>query len=602
MIKSRHLFFTLTVITSGAVYGVTLCPTVELIDSGELAMAAKNLGIAHPTGYPLYSILGRIFSILPIHDLIFRLNFLSLLFMAFAGGFMYLLISEFIINDHRKAFHEAIASAAALFVCFSPVWWAQGTTNEVYSLNMLLISISIWCLARYINEGSVHQLILAAYMLGLSLTNHLSAVYFIPGFIYLIAITLRKIKISSVIWTALFLIFPGTLYAVLPIRAVFRPFLNWGSVSDPYFFYKHITGWQYQVWMFTKPFEIFNNFMAKLEPAAKLYLAQFGWIGIALILVGIIAASVGNRKLLIFAILTGLFNLIYALNYDISDIDTYYLPLFMLSAIFWASGALFIAEQILGRLGKSHILAWSLAGVTSILPAYNLISNYAELDRSGMTAAKQGIYYLADGMAPGGLALVENWDFYSPWLYFHFEENFRPDMVLLDKELMRRSWYIDFIKRYHSDLYNRSKAEIEEFLRQVKPFERGKPFSPETIDRAYYDMLHAIIAHESSARPVYTNIMDDNKLAEGFVPLPDGSLIRIAAAETFVEAPRARFDEDYWRAQSRYDPRRIGYLLSFFGKAFELRGRYCRYHQKPEEAAYYFDLSERVKKIALVKE
>ncbi len=602
MSKSRRLFFALTVTISGAVYSVTLCPTVELIDSGELAMAAKNLGIAHPTGYPLYTILGRIFSILPVHDLIFRLNMLSLLFMAFAGGFLYLLISEFTVSDHRNAFHEAIASAAALFVCFSPVWWAQGTTNEVYSLNMLLIAISIWCLARFINTGSTRQLIVAAYMLGLSLTNHLSAVYFIPGFIYLIAITLRKIKTSSVIWTALFLIFPGTLYAVLPIRATFRPFLNWGSVSDPYFFYKHITGWQYQVWMFTKPFEIFSNFMTKLGPAVKLYLEQFGWIGLVLVLVGIFVASIRHRKLLIFALLIGLFNLIYALNYEIADIDTYYLPLFLISAIFLALGALSIAEELLRRLGRSHTMAWVLGGMTFILPAYNLISNYGKLDRSGMTAAKEGVYYLAEGMAPAGMALVENWDFYSPWLYFHFEENFRPDIVLLDKELMRRSWYIDFIRRYHHDLYARSQAEIEEFLRQVRPFERGKFFSSETIDKAYYDMLHAIIAHESSVRPVYTNIMDDNKLVEGFNPLPDGSLIRFAAAETFVEAPRARFDENYWRGQSRYDPRRIGYLLSFFGKAFDLRGRYCRYHQQPEESAYYFDLSEQVKKIVLAKE
>jgi hypothetical protein len=596
MHRARRAFLALTVIISGAVYWATRCPTVELIDSGELALAAKNLGIAHPTGYPLYTLLGRIFAILPFGELIFRVNLLSLLFTASATGFLYLLISEFISSDQPGFIKEAISSAGALFVGFSPVWWAQGTTNEVYSLNLLLISISIWSLAKFISEKSYRWLVLSLYTLGLSLANHLSAVYLIPGFLYLIIVTLKKARLgrSFVNRMIMFFVFPGSLYAVLPIRACFKPFLNWGGVNDPYFFYKHITGWQYRVWMFDRPL---GQLAAGLGPAVKLFLGQFGWIGAILIGLGIVICARRQRRLLIFAILTWLVNLVYVLNYKISDIESYYLPMFLMSAIFLTIGALYLFELFIKQFGKSKAVAWVLAVVSFILPLYNLTSNFNKADSSGKTAARQGVMDIAGAMEQGGLILVENWDFYSPWLYFHFEKNFRPDLVFLDKELMRRSWYIDFIKRNHNDIYERSKSEFEVFLQQVGPFERGKPYNSQVIDNAYYGMLHAIIKNESARRAVYTNIVDDNRLIGDMIPTPDGLLIKFTPTESLVEAPRAEFDEAYWRTQTKYDPQRIAYLLSFYARVFELRGKYCRYYQQPDESSYYLNLSNRVKAV-----
>ncbi len=596
MHRTKKLFFALTVILSGAIYWVTRCPTVELIDSGELALAAKNLGIAHPTGYPLYTLIGRIFAFLPFGELIFRLNLLSLLFTAFGTGFLYLLISEFNSHENETYIKDTISSAAALFVAFSPVWWAQGTTNEVYSLNLLLISISIWSLAKFSNERNLRSLALSLYMLGLSLTNHLSAVYLIPGFLYLIIITLRTARLTrlSLGWLVALFVFPASLYAVLPIRAAFKPFLNWGAVNDPYFFYKHISGWQYRVWMFDRPI---GQLLTGLGPAAKLFLEQFGWIGIIFIGIGIFNCGKKQPRILIFAVLIWLVNLVYVLNYEIGDIESYYLPMFLISAIFLAIGMLYISELLIKQFGKSNAAAWVLAGASFILPVYNLAANFQKSDSSGKTAARQGVYDIAGAMEQGGLILVENWDFYSPWLYFHYEMNFRPDIVFLDKELMRRSWYIDFIKRYHSDIYERSKQEFEEFLSQVAPFERGKPYDGGTIDRAYYGMIQAVIKHEATRRAVYTNIADDTKLFAGMAPVPAGLLIKFEANESFVAAPRVSFDETYWRSQTKYDPKRIAYLLSFYARVFELRGKYCRYYQEPAESKYYMDLSDRVKAV-----
>ncbi|HBC47805.1 MAG TPA: hypothetical protein DCZ43_12225 [candidate division Zixibacteria bacterium] len=602
MNRAKQLLFALVVILSGTVYFVTLCPTVEMIDSGELAMAAKNLGVAHPTGYPLYTLLGRIFAILPIGSLIFRVNLLSLLFTAFASGFLYLLISEIITERSSTFLEEGISAAAALFVAFSPVWWDQGTTNEVYSLNLLLISISIWSLIRFTKQESIRWLILSLYMLGLSMANHLSAVYLIPGFLYLIIITLRREKTnrSSIIYAAAGFVFPASLYAILPIRASFKPFLNWGGVSDPYFFYKHITGWQYRVWMFSKPWEIFDKFGAKISPAWKLFIGQFGWIGIILIIVGIVISVRQSRKVLIFGALIGIINLIYVLNYDIVDIESYYLPMFLVSAIFLAMGIVCLAGLAADSTSKikANAIIPGVICVSMILPIYNLLTNFHEQNKSGKTAARQGVYDYGASMETGGLALVENWDFYSPWLYLRFAENYRPDLVLIDKELMRRPWYIDFIKRNFNDVYERSKPEFEEFRGYVELFERDKSYDAVAIDKAYYDMLHAVINNESKLRPVYTNALDDSKFLAGFNPIPCGILFRFSTANTFMESPRIAFDSAYWIKQSDYEPRRLAYLLSTYYRAFQSRSKYCEYYGKQDEAAYYKTVGEQAFSIA----
>ena len=78
------------------VYLKTLAPTVSFIDSGELAAVACTLGVAHPTGYPLFTLLGWVFSELPIlGEEIVRLNVMAAFFCA-AGVLVFFHVVHFI--------------------------------------------------------------------------------------------------------------------------------------------------------------------------------------------------------------------------------------------------------------------------------------------------------------------------------------------------------------------------------------------------------------------------------------------------------------------------------------------------------------------------
>jgi hypothetical protein len=431
---------------SAVVYRSTLCPTVEFIDSGELALACKNLGIAHPTGYPLYTILGRLSSMILWGTLIHKMNLVSLACASLATGFLFLSVSQFLsIIGPGIRWKTPAAVSASLFASFAPVWWAQGTTNEVYSLNLLLLSISLWAMFKYINVKDRKWIMISCYGLGLCLTNHLSSVYIIPAYIYLI-IYLRKkrlLDVKTIIYSLALFIFPLTIYLFLPLRARFSPFLNWGGVDDLYFLYKHISGWQYRIWMFSS-FSL-GGLLDKIGISASLLYRQISWIGLLFCAAGLTWSLARRTYLSLFIILIVILNFIYASNYEIIDIESYYLPMIIALSLVMGAGMAYSASLLIELFKNGRIPRYIIPAGLILFPVFRLIDNFYLSDRSMRTFARQGAIDLIDSMEPGGLAFVENWDFYSPWLYLHFEENYRPDIVLLDKELMR-SWYIGFLK------------------------------------------------------------------------------------------------------------------------------------------------------------
>lgn len=99
MKKLNYIYGIAAAITAFTIYLMTLAPTVWFIDSGELAAVATTLGIAHPTGYPLFTIIGHIFSLLPIgSEEVYRLNLMSAFFCSLAV-FMFWLLFKFMLKS-----------------------------------------------------------------------------------------------------------------------------------------------------------------------------------------------------------------------------------------------------------------------------------------------------------------------------------------------------------------------------------------------------------------------------------------------------------------------------------------------------------------------
>src|SRR4029453_5017403 len=150
-------------------YSWTLAPTVTPTDSGELIVVARDLGIAHPPGVPLWIILAHLASLVPLGNIAQRMNFSSALFAALACAMLTLVVAELIITASYLATakrrkrgtekteelgvpHLMVAApplGAGLLMAFSRTLWSYATITEVYSLNALLIVSIFFMMLRW---------------------------------------------------------------------------------------------------------------------------------------------------------------------------------------------------------------------------------------------------------------------------------------------------------------------------------------------------------------------------------------------------------------------------------------------------------------------
>ncbi|MGH2593421.1 MAG: protein O-mannosyl-transferase family, partial [Anaerolineae bacterium] len=115
-------------------YARTLGMHVGRADTFEFQVVAPTLGVAHPTGYPLVVIIGKLFSLLPIGSTAFRVNLTSAVFASAAAVVVYALIA-------RLSGRRLIAFIAALLFAVSGVVWSQAVIAEVYALNALIAGV-----------------------------------------------------------------------------------------------------------------------------------------------------------------------------------------------------------------------------------------------------------------------------------------------------------------------------------------------------------------------------------------------------------------------------------------------------------------------------
>ena len=147
------------------VYFVTLGPTITGEDSGELVTAAYHMGIAHPPGYPIWCLLGKLFTYLPHGTIAWRVNFMS----AFLGAATVFLMALLVIKLTRN---RLAGVAAALALAFSGEFWEQSVIAEVYSLNAFFVAACVVLLVLWYQHRSDLILVVFAAVYGLSLCNH----------------------------------------------------------------------------------------------------------------------------------------------------------------------------------------------------------------------------------------------------------------------------------------------------------------------------------------------------------------------------------------------------------------------------------------------
>src|SRR3972149_6695892 len=169
-------------------YLLTLSPTVVFWDVGECMAAPYYLQVPHPPGAPLFLLIARLFSEIPLSsDIAVRMHVISALASAASIMFLYLISVRFMTmwrgkpeTTYDRIVLYGSAIIGALSLTFSKTFWFNAVEAEVYALSMFFVSSILWLAMRWYEmadwrRGEVY-LLLIAYMVGLSVGVPLLAV------------------------------------------------------------------------------------------------------------------------------------------------------------------------------------------------------------------------------------------------------------------------------------------------------------------------------------------------------------------------------------------------------------------------------------------
>ncbi|HEX9117663.1 MAG TPA: DUF2723 domain-containing protein [Anaerolineae bacterium] len=333
-------------LVSLALYIRTAAPSVAVLfdDTLEFQVVIPTLGIAHPSGYPLYTLLGKLFTLLlPFRDAAGRLNLFSAFAAAAAVAFYYLAARRLV---HSRLPALIVAGAFAI----SPAWWSQATLAEVYALFGLLAALFLYLLLSWEDATAGRQpgaadgrLAAAAIVAGLGLTHHRMSALFLPAALVLIVWTDPSLLRQPRRWVRPLLcgLAPLLLYLYLPIRGravssldgTFVPTIA-GSVS----------------WMMARPYYVFltgNPFNVHRGVAFFLgvFEEQFGIVVFGVAILGLLTAWRLSMRRFVFLLLATAAAVAFGAAYKVQDIEVFLLPAIMLVGLWAAFGLLFILDQ-----------------------------------------------------------------------------------------------------------------------------------------------------------------------------------------------------------------------------------------------------------------
>lgn len=576
MIRIKKYYVVLTSIFVFIIYLFTLAPSVVQIDSGELTAVQATLGIAHPTGYPLFTMIGYLFSLIPLpFSKIFQLNILAAIYCSIGVGvFTYTikycldnilvfrkknLSKESAKKEKKKSkeqstekqieipenFKLITAVFGGLSLAFSRTFWFQSTSVEVYSLHLLLITLIIFFLLKaYVKSFENDKLsnwLLFAFFLALGFTNHLTTLMILPGTAYLY---FSRYKFNSAsfkklaLMITLFILVLIAIYSYLPLRASQNPILNWGNPIDWERIYRHVTGRQYQVWLFTS----FDSAGKQFNHFWNILPFEF-FIGLLFVLIGLIVSLFRSKTLGLFILISFLFTLFYSINYDIHDIDSYFLLAFIMLAFFSSFGALKILEM------KSLPKNYGLIGLGLVL-VIQLFFNFREVDQSGVYTYEDYTKAILNTSPKNSIIFSYQWDYFiSASYYYQYVENQRKDITIIDKELLRRSWYYNQINNHDPNIFSGVNNEVDQFLIALQPFERDEKFDANRLENLYRTIMSNLIKTNVSKRDYFiAPELVDHEMKRGEFKIPDGyNLVphlffyKVVQGEDYVPAPDPDF-------------------------------------------------------------
>lgn len=442
-------------LTALAVYVPRLYPSVPGGDSGELIVAAARLEIAHPPGYPLYTLLAHVATWIPVGSAAWRVNLFSALCQAGAAS----LVAAAVRAASRST---TAALVAGLAFAFSPLVFTYAVGAEVFGLHDFLVAALVFATLRWRQRGGGIGLAIAiAGIVGLGLAHHHTIVFYgLPVLLWLLWCErdLRTVRTLATLAAALALGLAWYLY--LPLAARTATTLSWGDPGTVGGFVDHLLRRDYGTFQLGAGIESgASTFATRLAAWATHTLDATLYVGAALALGGAVVWLAARRSaperawvaLWVAALALYVLGFHALANLPVAD------PLYRsVTARFWQQSDVVVFVLLglgLGACAGASPAARAVAVTAGIaLVAVQLGRGAVTHDhRDDDTVARYG-RALLEPLAPDTVLLTRGDLVTNVVRYLQAADGVRTDVIVLDQELLTKPWYVARAGRAHPEL------------------------------------------------------------------------------------------------------------------------------------------------------
>jgi hypothetical protein len=427
--RDRLVPVSLTIITS-LLYLRTLAPTVGEADTFEFQVNILKLGISHGSGYPLYMLLGKLFSVLPLGGTAaYRINVSAAFFGVTAALVCYALARQ--LRASRPA-----AWIAALGLAVSIGLWSRAVEAEVYTLHVTLVGVLLWIAFRIQDAYAgvrIQNICALAFLFGLSLTNHLTTVLIAPALTLAIIFSIRRSSITSrqlffwLLASGFWLLLGLSLYLYLPIR---WPAVNNSEPMTWELFQHFITGQEAQGALRLNAW--YADFGRYAIVGRKVW-DQFGWAGIAAAFAGLVTLVRQKPSAALITFIAWAAYIFFGLSFYVPDPDysSFLLPAHFVFAV-WIALGIDASSRLALRVRPHHHLSRAIVYSSFfLLPAGLIPLNLPLVDQSAdWREYRLGQYILSQPLKQDAAILADS-ELIAPLYYLQVAEGIRPDLDIM---------------------------------------------------------------------------------------------------------------------------------------------------------------------------
>ncbi len=483
------------------IYIVTLAPTTAFWDTSEYIAAAKVLGIPHPPGNPLFTLMAHVWGLIPmVSDYAMRINLFAAATSA-GGAAFWFLVAERWTRNILPARGPRIAAAFAGVLASATAWtvWNQSTVNEkVYTISLLSLALTVWCVVRWadepVGERRDRWLVAAIYLLAITSTNHMMGVLAAPVVgLYVLMTDWRVITRPRVIAAAALAVVVGLSinYVYLPIRAGQYPPINEG---EPAGFFStalfDVLGrvqygkppvtermadfpaqlamyWQYWSWQWGRDLGEFS----------RVATALFTFLGLS----GLVALFRRDRRAGLSAgalVFTLTLLLIYYLNFrygfsyrpgdttitqdmrEVRERDYFFIASFAFAGVLFAAAFATIIRGVGDWLGPraTDRNRWLAGTPVLLLALVPLVGNRLTATRAHETLARDFAIDILESVEPYGILITAGDNDTFPLWFAQEVLGVRRDVTLANLSLMNTEWHLRQIRRRPQEAFNPATA------------------------------------------------------------------------------------------------------------------------------------------------